>query len=238
MSIIAGCVSNTISNGEHQIDVNGVSLVYEVSGAGNAGNDVILLHGNGGSHHDLDTLNAQMMRAGYRVFAIDSRGQGANAPLDEYHYADMAEDVYQFCSALNITKPVIYGWSDGGIIALMLELAHPGTTSVMAISGANISVDCGEPKDWDALLEGIDREAPLVQMMFREPEIDPATLSTIKCPVLVCAGEHDLIREDHTRLIADNIPNSTLCILQGEDHGSYIWHNPKMGELLLDFLNK
>ena len=73
--------------------VNGVELFYAVEGRGKP---VILLHGNGGSHNDLETTTRQLAQAGYRVYAIDSRGQGANEPLDEYHYKDMAEDVYQF----------------------------------------------------------------------------------------------------------------------------------------------
>ncbi len=221
--------------GEFTADVNGVSLLYEVQGQGRP---VILLHGNGGSHHDLDTLSAQMVRAGYRVYALDSRGQGANELLPEYHYADMAEDVWQFCGLLGIERPIVYGWSDGGIVALELELAHPGTVSLMAISGANISVDCMEPGVWEEIYGDSDPSDPLIAMMLREPRIEPSALEAIDCPVLVCAGEDDLISYDHTCLIANHLPHSTLCIVPGENHGSYIWHNPRMGEILLEFIDR
>ena len=60
----------------------------------------VLVHGNGGNHKVFHTESQQLVDAGYQVYALDSRGQGENAPLDEYHYDDMAEDVYQFINKL------------------------------------------------------------------------------------------------------------------------------------------
>ena len=218
------------------IEVNGQRLLYAVRGPED-GRPVVLLHGNGGSHKSMLTQAKQLARQGYRVYSPDSRGQGANAPLNEYHYADMAEDSWQFIQTLGLEKPAVYGWSDGGIIALMLEMAHPGTCGLMAISGANLYPDCGEGfeefKAW-ILSEG----TPLAMMMLNEPDIRPEELNAIKCPVLVTVGSRDLISEEHTRLIADNIPDSTLVIVQGADHSSFIKRNPRMGRLLLDYLKE
>lgn len=218
------------------ISVNGTTLAYETFGEGQP---VLLIHGNGGSHHDLDTLAHQLAKAGYKVYAPDSRGHGDNPPLKEYHYADMAEDMYQFCQQLNIEKPIIYGWSDGGIIALVLEMAHPGTAHSMVVSGANIYPG----KRIDELYGGsffaeIDLDNPLDAMMFCEPDIEAEALKAITCPVLVTAGINDLIPEPHTRLIAESLPNAQLLILPDEDHFSYIVDSPKIGEIMLDFLSQ
>ena len=35
--------------------------------------------------------------------------------------------------ALGLEKPAVYGWSDGGILALMIEMAHPGTCGSIAL---------------------------------------------------------------------------------------------------------
>lgn len=233
--LMDGCAeSRGLRVAEQVAEVNDVSLVYEVMGEGRP---VVLLHGNGGSHHDLDTLSAQLVGAGYRVWALDSRGQGANVPLTEYHYKDMAEDVFAFCRMFGIERPIVYGWSDGGIVALLLEIMHPGTVSCMAISGANISPDCAaDPDVWASFTA--DSLNPLVAMMLHEPNISPEEMASIQCPVLVCAGENDLISEEHTRMIAAQLPKGELLLLPGEDHSSYIWHNPKMGEILLDFLRR
>ena len=225
------------------IEVNGVSLVYQRVGR-LSGQPVVLLHGNGGSHEHLSVMAEQLDSAGYLVYALDSRGQGANAPLDEYHYADMAEDVYAFCQALGIEQPAVFGWSDGGIVALLTEVLHPGTFRAIAVSGANITPDgiVGFEDIYRALttdsLGNAIVPAPLHKMMLTEPHITPAELGTIACPTLVVAGEHDLILEEQTRLIARSIPHGSLLILRGEDHGSHIWQHPKMGSVLLDYLGQ
>lgn len=218
------------------VNVNGVNLAYAVRGPED-GKPVVLVHGNGGSHRSMLTQAKQLARAGYRVYSPDSRGQGANAPLDEYHYADMMEDTRCFIEALSLDRPALYGWSDGGIIALMLEMEHPGTCSMIAVSGANLYPDCGpdfeEFKKWI-----LEQGTPLVMMMLNEPDIRPESLSAIKCPALVTAGSRDLISEEHTRLIADNIPDSELVIVRGASHSSFIKRSPVMGRLLLDFLHR
>lgn len=218
------------------VDVNGQRLLYAVRGPEN-GLPVVLLHGNGGSHKSLLTQAKQLARAGYRVYSLDSRGQGANPPLEEYHYSDMAEDSWCFINAMGLDKPAVYGWSDGGILALMIEMAHPGTCGSIAVSGANLYPDCGpsfeEFKQWI-----IEQGTPLAMMMLSEPDINPSDLNAIKCPALVTAGSKDLISEEHTRLIADNIPGSELVIVPGATHSSFIKKNPRMGRLLIDFLHR
>lgn len=218
------------------IDVNGQRLLYAVRGPEN-GKPVVLLHGNGGSHKSLLTQAKQLALKGYRVYSPDSRGQGANEPLAEYHYADMMEDTRLFIEALGLVKPAVYGWSDGGIIALMLESGYPGTCGSIAVSGANLFPDCGpgfeEFKQW-ILSEG----TPLALMMLSEPDIDPSTLSAIRCPSLVTVGDADLISVEHTHLISDNIPGAELVVVENATHGSYIKRNPRMGRLLLDFFER
>lgn len=219
----------------------GVSVQYQVLGR-KSGKPVILLHGNGGRHEDLSVMAAQLDSAGYLVFAMDSRGQGANEPLPEYHYIDMAEDVFALVEKEKLKAPAVFGWSDGGIIALQTEVLHPGTFSMICTSGANIFPECVENfeefwQQYDSLGNPVQLP-PLTYMMTVEPQMTAGDMQTIGCPALIVAGEHDLILEEHTRLIADNIPQGELLILPGEDHGSHIWKNPKMGNILIEWLRK
>lgn len=215
------------------IDVNGQHLFYVMRGPAD-GKPVVLLHGNGGSHKSLRTQAMELAKAGYRVYSPDSRGQGTNPVLDEYHYADMAEDTFCFIEELGLDKPAVYGWSDGGILALMLEMSHPGTCSLLAISGANLYPDCGP--DFEEFKLWILRDgSPLAMMMLKEPDIKPEELSAIKCPVLVTAGSKDLISVEHTTLIADSLPDSELVIFDGETHSSFIKKSPKVGRRMLQF---
>lgn len=216
------------------IEVNGVRLHLAALGEGKP---VLLLHGNGESHEIFDVTMRQLAEAGYRVYAPDSRGQGANEPLNEYHYADMAADMAALIPALGIEGCAFYGFSDGGIVGLLLALEHPELLRCLAVSGANLEPD-GVTAELSVLLEQMQREAPnpLITLMQTEPHIDPAALAAIPFPVLVTAGEHDLILPAETRRIAEHLPNAQLVIVPDADHGSYIEHSPIIGELLIDFL--
>lgn len=217
-----------------EVRVNGVCLRYAAAGSGRP---VVLVHGNGESHDLFETEIDQLTAAGYRVYAPDSRGHGASQPVTEYHYADMAEDIYQFIQVLGLPSPILYGHSDGGIIGLLLALSHPDALSALAISGTNLSPD--------GLIPGFLRECreinerapdPLIALMLTEPHIDPMQLTQITIPVLVTVGEHDLILPEETETIVSHLPRARLEIVKGADHGSYIRGSEIMGGLLLDFL--
>lgn len=213
------------------IEVNGVRLWYEKTGSGRP---IVLLHGNGGSHEIFETITPQLA-PNFTVYALDSRchGKSGQAPLS---YGAMAEDTTAFIRALGLQKPMLYGFSDGGIIGLLVASRYPKLLSRMAVSGAN-AVPSGlrarelasMRRDW------ISTQDPKLLMMLQEPHIRRANLARIRIPVLVLAGEHDLIRKKHTEWIAAGIPNSTLRILPGEDHGSYVVNSPKLYEVLHGF---
>jgi pimeloyl-ACP methyl ester carboxylesterase len=215
------------------VEVNGVRLHYAVEGEGRP---VLLVHGNAEDHDLFDVEIGQLARAGFRVFAPDSRGHGANEPLQEYHFDDMAEDMYQFIKAMNMDKPAFYGHSDGGIIGLLLEMKHPGTLGVMAVSGVNLVPEGIVPEFIEEYIQINEKEHdPLITLMLTEPHIDPESLREISIPVLVTAGENDLILPSETDSIYSNLPDAELVIVEGADHGSYIVESEIMGNLLLDF---
>ena len=218
------------------IDVNGVTLHYAVYGEGKP---VVLVHGNGEDHHLFDTEIMQLTAAGYKVYAPDSRGHGANAREQEYHYADMMEDIYEFIKKLELDKPAFYGHSDGGIIGLLLESNHPGTLGLLAASGANLQPE-GLLPSFLAEFKMINdsKPNPLITLMLTEPHIDPASLESIQIPVLLTTGEHDLVLREETQRIADHLPDMEWIEVTGEDHGSYIEGSPVMGNLLIDFLKE
>lgn len=237
LSLLAGCAN--YQSYTDTINLNGQDIFYAVEGKGRP---VILLHGNGGSHNDLETMQRQLAQAGYTAYALDSRGQGANKPLPEYHYKDMARDVYAFIRTIGLQRPAVYGWSDGGIVALELESMFPGTCSLLVTSGANMTIDGAISdqvfRDIFGADDNIDSLPPLVRMMRLEPNMTPDDMQRIRIPVLVCAGENDLILPSHTQHIVDCLPNAEKRIIPGEDHGSYIWHNPMMGNILIEYLKR
>ena len=227
----------TAGTGAPEITLTGNTVIGK-------GRPIVLVHGNGEDHHLFDTEIRQLAEAGFTVYAPDSRGHGkstlvSDEPVTEYHYADMAEDIYQFIKALGLKKPALYGHSDGGIIALLLEISHPGTLGIMAASGTNLSPQGLIPSFIEEYSEiNKKEEDPLITLMLTEPHIDSESLKKIRIPVLVTAGDNDLILRSETEKIAAALPDSEMVIVEDADHGSYIVDSEVMGKLLLGFLQR
>ncbi len=214
---------------------NDVNLYYEQTGTGRP---LILLHGNGETHKIFDKA-IPILSEHFTVYAIDTRGHGQSDAVSEYHYDDIAEDIKCFIEELDLHKPILYGFSDGGIIGLLLGAKYPGLLSQMIISGANLSPD-GIRTGWLKFFQLLNRivKEPKMTMMLAEPNITAEMPGRIEIPTTVLAGSHDMIKEDHTKYIAANIKKSTLRIIKGEGHGSYIVHSKKIAELILDAVNQ
>ena len=103
------------------IKVNGIDLYYEKTGQGCP---IVLLHGNGESH-DIFAVLIKRLSPNYTVYAIDSRDHGKSGKVKSLDYGDMMEDVAAFIRQLDIESPVLYGFSDGGIIGLLLAIKYP-----------------------------------------------------------------------------------------------------------------
>ena len=216
--------------------INGIGIRFLDVGKGTP---VVLIHGNGETHLIFEREIEQLTAAGYRVIAPDSRGHGESDPVQEFHYSDMAEDVFQLIQTLHLQKPLYYGHSDGGIIGLLLEIRHPGTLSGMAISGTNLSPR-GLREDFleSCRSQNAGNPDPLITLMLQEPHIAPEELGGIRIPVLVTVGENDLILPEETACIAAHLPRAEKVVLKGEDHGSYVVGSDIMGQMLIDFFRR
>jgi len=212
------------------IHVNNIDIYYEKAGQGPP---LLLLHGNGESHKIFRGAMKRLSEK-FTVYAIDSRGHGKSGRVKELHYADMAEDMARFIAALGLEKPMLYGFSDGGIVGLRMAIKYPGLLSRLAVSGASLNPH-STADGWlrfFRLMYKLTRGAKW-KLMLDEPDFTREQLSRIAIPTLVLAGERDMIKEEHTRLIAGAIPGARLRILPGENHMSYVFDGAKLcGEIM------
>ncbi len=98
----------------------------------------------------------------------------------------------------------------------------------LAVSGANIVPDSTavSQEDIDGMKDFVAHnttasktEIALNKMMIYEPNIPYGDLKKIHCPVLVMAGDHDVIKPGHTLKIFQSLPNAELCIFPDSNHG-------------------
>ena len=207
-----------------------VDLFYEKYGAGAP---LILIHGNGEDHTIFEEA-AALLKEYFTVYAIDSRGHGNSSPVTELHYEDMADDVSEFIIKLQIENPIVYGFSDGGIIALLLSIKYPTLLSRIIVSGVNSHPFGVELKTYFAiLLDYFKRKSYFTKLMLVEPHITKKMLRKIVIPVHITSGSGDLIRQNHMRKMAKCIKKCTYTVFQNETHGSYITHSEKIGEYII-----
>lgn len=202
-----------------------ISLNFIEKGTGDI---LILLHGNGESNkyfiHQIDFFSSR-----YKVIAIDTRGHGESLRGDAPFILDQfAEDLHNFMLEQKIRKANILGFSDGGNIALLFALKYPDHVSKLILNGANLNPE-GVKRFYQLpiilayklLVKIADRNpkaiknAEMLGLMVNEPNIDPDCLKNLSIPTLVIAGTNDMIKQEHTKLIASKIPNAKLIFIKG-----------------------
>ena len=135
-------------------------------------------------------------------------------------------------------------------MALIFALKYPQYIEKLVLNGANL-----EPEGlknslrmklrlrWAALRAArrvqpeLEGQFELLDLMVTQPHIDHLALRGLRMPVLVVAGDHDMIYEAHTRMIAAPIPHGKLAILPG-DHFVARDNWKEFNPLVLDFLQK
>jgi proline iminopeptidase len=115
-----------------RISINHTTLYFDVHGpqltaAGETRATIVALHGGPGFDHGYLVPGLSALAADAQVVFVDLRGQGrsAPAPAPECTREQMADDVAALCAALGIERPVVFGHSAGGFVALHLALRHP-----------------------------------------------------------------------------------------------------------------
>lgn len=78
----------------------------------------------------------------------------------------------------------------------------------------------------------------LINLLLTEPKHNFEELKIISSPVLVLAGEKDVIKENHTRSIAQNIRNSKLIIAPKETHYYPAENSKAFNETVIEFLRE
>jgi len=230
------------------MDVNGVKLYYEVYGKGEP---LLLLHGNNSS---MGSFNKQLeaLSKKYTVIGLDSRGQGkSTSDGTKITYELMAEDVNTFLEKMQLKNVNILGWSDGGNIAIVLGMQHPDKINKMAIMGTVLyNNDSSVTSETNKLIrkqvkemesKGIPETSMdyrLKMLLLTEPNINPDALQKIQASTLVMAGQYDVVKEKHTKLIAEKIPHSKLVIFKGGDHEAPAKMSELFNETVLTFFDK
>jgi pimeloyl-ACP methyl ester carboxylesterase len=119
------------------VDANGINIHYLEAGKGEP---LVLLHGGMVSTNPIWTgvpiaYASYMARLSdrFRVIAPDTRGAGRTVHSSGTVTFDLlADDVAALINALGLERPLVAGFSDGGITATIVGVRHPGSVRAIA----------------------------------------------------------------------------------------------------------
>jgi pimeloyl-ACP methyl ester carboxylesterase len=226
------------------IKIHGHKIYYAVRGSGPT---LVFLHGGGDSGEHSFVRQLDVFAEHHHILAPDQVGQGrtpdVSGPLS---YTAMTEDTAELLRKLKLRQVDVIGFSDGGILALMLAVRHPEMVRRLIISGVNISPDGLRPGDLEELRASqIPKPKTIDEKLARlwltsptEEELSLGLLSKITQPVLVISGDRDAITLEHTLEIFHALPDAELCVLPGTDHGTFSGRSEWLNPIMSSFLNR
>jgi pimeloyl-ACP methyl ester carboxylesterase len=118
--------------------VSPVRVHYRVAGAGRP---IVFLHGGWG--YEIYPFDRQIAAMGgdHQLIAPDRTGYGGSRRLErqaiDFHHRAAAE-TFAVIDALGLERPVVWGHSDGAVIALLMGLAHPDRLAGLIVEAAHV----------------------------------------------------------------------------------------------------
>ena len=234
-----------LQNGSHWITVNGHAMYYEVHGQGRP---LLLLHGGGDSGMHSFERQLHNFERNHQLILPDQVGQGRTPDVSgALSYTAMMQDTLELLKSLKIDKVDVVGFSDGGILGLMLAVRHPERVRRLVISGVNIAPEGLTSNTLEELRAMPISESPsTVDEKLRnlwlssptEQELNLELLSKINESVLVISGDRDVVTFEHTVQIYRAIPHAELCVLPNTDHEVFFTRADWLNPIALSFLDR
>ncbi|MFD9027228.1 alpha/beta fold hydrolase [Streptomyces parvulus] len=239
-------------------DLPGVRTWYETEGTGDP---LVLLHGGFCTNETWGAQRADLAAA-HRVLLPERRAHGHTPDVaGPLTYQDMADDTVAFLETVVGGPAHLVGWSDGGVVALLVVLARPDLVRRVVVVGATFrpaGESFAEPGMLDAMTPGSpDMEffremyepvspdgaghwpvvaAKVLDMWRTQPTLTEPELGRVTAPVLVVSGDDDLMTLEHTTALYRALPDARLAVLPGASHLVPLEKPALLNGLILDHL--
>ncbi|MGO4857028.1 alpha/beta fold hydrolase [Arthrobacter sp. 2MCAF14] len=227
-----------------------------VEDRGGPGEPLLLLHGGLSNSDDLLRSIGPGLSERFRVVAFDRRGHGYTADTDaDFHYADMATETVRVLEDVVGGPAHLVGWSDGGIVGLLVALRRPELVSKLVVIGTNYHYNGTVPFDMDqdspiaqelgkAYIERSPDGPEHLEVVFgksvatftSEPELTTTDIAHITQPVLVMVGDDDVVTLPHTLSLYEALPQGQLAVVPGASHGLPLEQPEVVTGLIANFL--
>ena len=226
-------------------------------------NTLLLIHGFCGTPESDFGAQLPVLKSYFRVVAPHLHGYGRSTHRQTYNitfYRDDASDLATLLDSLNIDKTLVLGFSDGGIVGLLLAALYPTRVSALAVMGAqptindqNVAairhwlIETPLSEDWQkelAKLHGDPYWRSLPNMYVEGQEklvsaggviITDEELASIRCPALIMHGKRDrIVPVDYAYFIAECIPNAQLLLFDA-GHAAHLRYEKEYTSSIMKF---
>ncbi len=229
-------------------------------------NTLLLIHGFGGTPESDFGVQLPVLQSHFRVIAPHLHGYGRSTHRNSYtlsFYRDDANDLATLLDSLNIEKALVLGFSDGGIVGLLLAAAYPQRVSALAVMGAQATINAQNvtgirywlieaplSEDWQkelAKLHGEPYWRSLPRMYVEGQEqlvasggviITDEELASIRCPALIMHGTRDrIVPVDYAHIISERVPNAQLLLFDA-GHAAHLRCEKQYTSAIMEFFVK
>ena len=203
------------------------------------GEPVLLLHGGLSDTDSFADVMVAPLESSYHLYGYDRAGHGRSADVSgSFHFDFQRDEAIAFISEVIKTPVHIVGYSDGANIALMVAIARPDLVKSVISIAANFNpagifdlpiFNPAEISDEDrAEYAAMSPDAPetldfknakMHEIWRVEPDISILDIAKIDCPILVMAGDDDVVKPEHTLELYEALPFGQLAIVPGTSHG-------------------
>lgn len=117
--------------GEYEVTLNGVKIHYTVRGSG----PVMIAHSGGPGMDARGWYDFAKIDEFVTIVMMHPRGSGlsGSAAGDAYLLPDYAADIQALRIHLGVDKPILMGWSHGGMVAMQFAFTYPDSLSKLIL---------------------------------------------------------------------------------------------------------
>jgi len=241
--------------------INGLEMYFEVHGPP-GGVPLLLLHG-GGSTIETSFANLLPLLSKDRpIIAFEQQGHGRTADVDRpFSFEQSAADAVALLRHLQVPKADLFGYSNGGHIALQIALDHPEVVRKLILESMMYSREGCAPEFWQgfdhAKLQDMPQE---LQDAYRKTAPRPgdlqsffdksvermrgfqgwteAEIKSVEVPTLLVLGDRDVATVAHAAQMQRLLPDAQLAVLPGADHAEITRRSGQVAGIVEAFLGR
>ena len=232
-------------------ELNGIRTYYEVHGATN-NEPLVLLHGG---ITPIETWSGQVgaLSERYRVYLPERRAHRGRTWYPTGNF------LREFLKEVVGGTANLVGWSDGGIVGLLVALRQPDLVGKLVVIGTNfhhegvpftpeemgVTADAPELAMFRGMYESVSPDGPehwpvviekVTRMWTEEPTLTVDDVAQIQAPTLVMAGDDDMPTLAHTVAMYEALPRGQLAVVPGASHAVPMEKPALVNQLILEFL--